>query len=189
MSWTELAAKVRPVSATARRGSNGALDLLGKMPSGSLAMNLAKRTTSVVYVCEVVVDTRLGSVAVNKISGGFAVGRLVVPALAHNQIHGAIIQGIGYALYEERNIDPHTGTVLSLGLEEYRIPGIGDMPDVELFFHDEGFEHITGGAVGLSEVATIPVAAAVGNAVFHATGHRYRDLPLRPDRILEGLRT
>jgi xanthine dehydrogenase YagR molybdenum-binding subunit len=61
------------------------------------------------------------------------------------------------------------------------------MPEVELYFHEDGFEHVKGGAVGLAEVATIPVAAAVGNAVFHATGHRYRDLPLRPERILDGI--
>ena len=189
MPWTELAAKVKPVRATARRGSNGALDVLGKLPSGNLSMNLARGTTSAMYVCEVVVDTRLGTVKVDKVWGGLAVGKIVVPALARSQVYGGVIQGIGYALYEERHVDPHTGTVLSLGLEEYRIPGIGDMPEVEVFFHEEGFEEMKGGAAGLSEVATIPVAAAVGNAVFHATGHRYRELPLRPDRILEGLRS
>jgi xanthine dehydrogenase YagR molybdenum-binding subunit len=187
MSWDELAAKVTPQRATARRGSNGAFDLLGKMPSGSLAMTLARPTTSAVYVCEVVVDTRLGIVQVPKVWGGLAVGKLVVPALARSQVHGGVIQGVGYALYEERNVDPHTGTVLSLGLEEFRIPGIGDMPEIEVFFYEDGYEHNKGGAVGLSEVSTIPVAAAVGNAVFHATGHRYREIPLRPDRILEGI--
>jgi xanthine dehydrogenase YagR molybdenum-binding subunit len=187
MSWAEVVAKVSPQRATARRGSNGTFDLIGKIPSGDVAVTMARPTTSAVYVCEVVVDTRLGVVKIPKVWGGLAVGKLVVPALARSQVQGGVIQGIGYALYEERNIDPHTGTVLSLGLEEFRIPGIGDMPDVELFFHEDGYEHNKGGAVGLSEVSTIPVAAAVGNAVFHATGHRYREIPLRPDRILEGI--
>lgn len=187
MSWAEVAAKVTPQRATARRGSNGTFDLIGKLPSGDLAMTLARPTTSAVYVCEVVVDTRLGVVKIPKVWGGLAVGKLVVPALARSQVQGGVIQGIGYALYEERNVDPHTGTVLSLGLEEYRIPGIGDMPEVELFFHQNGYEHNRGGAVGLSEVCTIPVAAAIGNAIFHATGHRYREIPLRPDRIVEGI--
>jgi xanthine dehydrogenase YagR molybdenum-binding subunit len=189
MSWHELAAKVTPQRATARRGSNGAFDMLGKVPSGNLAMTLGRPTTSAVYVCEVVVDTGLGIVKVPKVWGGLAVGKVVVAALARSQVHGGVVQGIGYALYEERNLDPHTGTVLSLGLEEFRIPGIADMPEVEVFFHEGGYEHTKGGAVGLSEVSTIPVAAAVGNAVFHATGHRYREIPLRPDRILEGLGT
>jgi xanthine dehydrogenase YagR molybdenum-binding subunit len=152
-------------------------------------MNLGRPTTSAVYVCEVVVDTRFGIVKVPKVWGGLAVGKLVVPALARSQVYGGVIQGIGYALYEERHLDPHTGTVLSLGLEEFRIPGIGDMPEIELFFHEDGCEHNNVGGVGLSEVSTIPVAAAVGNAVFHATGHRYREIPLRPDRILEGVGT
>ena len=189
MPWTELAAKVTPVRATARRGSNGALDVLGKLPSGNLSYNLAGGTTSAVYVCEVVVDTRLGTVKVDTMWGGLAAGKIVVPALARSQVYGGVIQGIGYALHEERHVDPHTGTVLSMGLEEYRIPGIGDMPEVEVFFHEDGFERMKGAAAGLAEVSTIPVAAAVGNAVFHATGHRYRELPLRPDRILEGLRS
>jgi xanthine dehydrogenase YagR molybdenum-binding subunit len=188
MSWTELASKVTPVSAIARRGIDGRRDLLGRVPTGRLGMTFGKGTTSVVCVCRTTVDTRLGRVTVDQVWAGLAVGVVVVPALARSQVHGGIIQGIGYALYEERHVDPHTGTILSIGLEEYRIPGIGDVPDVEVFFHEDGFEHVKGGAVGLAEVCTVPVAAAIGNAVFHATGHRYRDLPLRPERILEGLR-
>ena len=88
--------------------------------------------------------------------GGLAVGKIVVPALARSQVYGGVIQGIGYALYEERHVDPHTGTVLSLGLEEFRIPGIGDMPEVEVFFHEEGFEEMKGGGAGLSEVCHDP---------------------------------
>ena len=57
----------------------------------------------------------------------------------------AIIQGIGYALYEQREIDPHTGLVLTAGLEDYRIPGIADIPDIDLHFDDGGFEHVTSG--------------------------------------------
>ncbi len=187
LSWPELMSTVAPTSATARRGSNGPFDLLGKLPTGGLGMTLARGTTGSVCVCEVTVDSRFGTVTVDKVWTGLAVGKVVVPALARSQVYGAIVQGIGYALYQERHVDPGTGTVLSLGLEEFRIPGIGDMPEVEVFFHEEGFDHVKGRAIGLSEVAMIPVPAAIGNAVFHATGHRVRSLPLRPDRILDGL--
>jgi xanthine dehydrogenase YagR molybdenum-binding subunit len=98
-----------------------------------------------------------------------------------------VIQGIGWALYEERALDPTTGLVLTAGLEDYRIPGIADIPEIDLHFDTEGFEHVPGGGVGLGEVATIPVAAAVANAVRDAIGIRLYDLPIRPDRILAAL--
>ncbi|HYX76068.1 MAG TPA: molybdopterin cofactor-binding domain-containing protein, partial [Gaiellaceae bacterium] len=188
MPWVAVAARAGTVSARGKRGANGAFDLLGRIPSGKLALSLARPTTSVVYICEVVVDTRLGRIEARRFWGGLAVGRIVAPLLARRQIEGAVVQGLGYALYEERSVDPRSGTVMNLGLEEFRIPGIGDMPEVELHFHPGGFERLAGHAAGLSELATIPIPAAIGNAVFHATGRRYRQLPLRPARVLEGLR-
>jgi xanthine dehydrogenase YagR molybdenum-binding subunit len=78
--------------------------------------------------------------------------------------------------------------VLTDNLEDYRIPGIGDVPEIEVHFHQDGWRHVAGGGVGLGEVATIGVAASVGNAVRAATGWAPRDLPIRPDRLLEGIR-
>jgi xanthine dehydrogenase YagR molybdenum-binding subunit len=187
LSWTELASRVGPVTARGKRGANHPLDLLGRLPSGKLAVNFARPNTGAVYVCEVLVDTRLGRIEAKRFWAGIAAGRIVAPVLARRQIEGAIIQGVGYALYEERNVDPRTGTILNLGLEEFRIPGIGDAPEVEIHFHEGGFEKLAGHAAGLSELATVPVAAALSNAVFHATGRRFRRLPLRPGRVLEGL--
>ncbi|MGW2564519.1 molybdopterin-dependent oxidoreductase [Streptomyces sp. NPDC001514] len=141
-----------------------------------------------VHVTEVEVDTRLGRTRVTRVWGGIAAGRIYAPALAVSQCQGGIIQGIGYALYEERVTDTLTGVVLSDNLEDYRIPGIGDIPEIEIHFHEEGFEHVDGGGVGLGEVSTMPVAASIGNAVHAATGWRPHHLPIRPDRLLEGLR-
>jgi xanthine dehydrogenase YagR molybdenum-binding subunit len=187
LSWAELLEQVPPVTRRDRRGANGPFDILGRLPSGKLMIHLARPETGIVYVVEVVVDTRTGRVEVVKVWGGIAAGRIVCPPLARSQVEGGIIQGVGYALYEERHVDPTTGTVLSLGLEDYRIPGMGDTPEIELRFYEKGFEKLEGRAAGLSELATIPVAAAIANAVHHATGHRYTELPLRPDRILSGL--
>ncbi len=142
---------------------------------------------SAVYLAEVEVDTRLGRTRVLHMHGGLAVGRLAVPALAAAQAHGGIVQGVGYALYEERHVDPGTGRVLTAGLEDYRIPGIGDTPGIDLHFDPDGFGHVAGGGVGIGEVSTLPVAAAVANAVHHATGVRPYDLPIRPDRLLAQL--
>ena len=141
-------------------------------------------STGAVYVAEVEVDTWLGHVRVGKVQAGLSVGRPQVPALARGQVEGSIIQGIGYALYEGRQLDAATGAVLTTGLEDYRIPGIADTPQIDIHFDEQGFEHVAGGGVGIGEIATLPVAAAVANAVHNATGRRAYDLPIRPDRLV-----
>ncbi|MGH3756481.1 molybdopterin-dependent oxidoreductase [Actinophytocola sp.] len=163
-------------------GLDWALRLLAGLRTG-------RGYTGAVHVSEVEVDTLLGRVRVLRVFGGLAVGRLAAPELARSQAAGSIVQGVGYALYEQRRNDPHTGVVLSAGLEDYRIPGIGDTPEIELHFLEEGFEHVPGGGVGLGEISTLPVAASIGNAVFNATGWRPYELPIRPDRLLEGLQS
>jgi xanthine dehydrogenase YagR molybdenum-binding subunit len=144
---------------------------------------------SSVAMATVEVDTRLGQVRVLQINSGLAVGRIATPDLARSQVEGAIIQGIGYALYETRQLDPSSGQVLTIGLEDYRIPGIADTPEIDIHFAENGFEHVPGGSVGLAEIATLPVAAAIANAVCHATGVRPHALPLLPDRVLAMLKT
>jgi xanthine dehydrogenase YagR molybdenum-binding subunit len=140
-----------------------------------------------VHITEVEVDTRFGTVRPLRVWGGISSGHIYAERLARSQCEGGIIQGIGYALYEERHIDPVTGVVLTSNLEDYRIPGIGDTPEIEIHFHTEGWDHVNGGGVGLGEISTVGVSASVGNAVFNATGWRPRDLPIRPDRVLEGI--
>jgi xanthine dehydrogenase YagR molybdenum-binding subunit len=133
------------------------------------------------------VDTLLGHVRVVGTHSGVAVGRIAAPALARSQIAGSIIQGMGYALYETREIDVATGQVLTTGLEDYRIPGIADTPEIEIHFDEEGFEHVPGGGVGLGEVAGVPVAAAIANAIRNATGVRQYEIPVQPDRLLAAI--
>ena len=157
------------------------------LPVGYENVRVGRGYTGAVHVSEVEVDTLLGKVRPLRVWGGLAAGRVVAPEPARNQCYGAVVQGIGYALYEERQLDPNTGLVLSMGLEEYRIPGIGDTPEIEIHFLDEGFEHVRDGAVGLGELSTLAVAASVGNAVFNATGWRPYELPIRPDRLLAGV--
>jgi CO/xanthine dehydrogenase Mo-binding subunit/aerobic-type carbon monoxide dehydrogenase small subunit (CoxS/CutS family) len=156
----------------------------GAMLRYSSRLHAGRGSTGAVHVAEVEVDTRFGHVRVVRYHAGTAAGRLIEPPLAEAQVRGAVIQGIGWALYEERALDPATGRVLTAGLEDYRIPGIGDVPEIDLHFDTDGFAHVLGGGVGLGEVATVPVAAAVANAVRDATGFRPYDLPIRPDRVL-----
>jgi xanthine dehydrogenase YagR molybdenum-binding subunit len=141
-----------------------------------------------VQVVEIEVDTRLGRLKVLRTWAGFGVGGIVSPELARSQAQGGIIQGISYALYEERRLDPTRGFLLTAGLEDYRIMGIGDVGEIHVHFDETGYEKIRGRSVGLGELVTLAPAAAIGNAVFHATGWRPRELPLRSDRVLQGVR-
>src|SRR5262249_58413462 len=96
---------------------------------------------------------------------GLAVGRCASPVLARSQAAGAVIQGIGYALYEARETDPRTGHVLSGSMEDYRIPGIADMPQLDVHFDEAGFDHVPGGSVGIGEVATVTTSPPRATAV------------------------
>jgi xanthine dehydrogenase YagR molybdenum-binding subunit len=150
-------------------------------------LETGKGEPGAVHVAEVEVDTLLGHVRVVGAYSGVAVGRLAAPALARSQVAGSIIQGIGYALYETREIDVASGQVLTTGLEDYRIPGIADTPEIEIHFDEAGFEHVPGGGVGLGEVAGIPIAAAIANAIQNATGVRPYEIPVQPDRLLAAI--
>jgi xanthine dehydrogenase YagR molybdenum-binding subunit len=143
---------------------------------------------SAVQVMEVEVDTWLGHVRVLNAYTGLAVGKLAAPVLARSQAAGALIQGIGYALYETRETDPSTGQVLSAGMEDYRIPGIADMPRLEVHFDEVGFDHVHGGSVGIGEVATVPTSPAIANAICNAIGIRLTEIPFRPDRLVAALK-
>ena len=184
----EALARLKPFSVTSkRRGGNGPFDVLGAMPAGDIGMSAFWKMTGAVCLVTVEVDTRLGRVLPQKVWMGMAAGKIVHPALADSQVYGAVVQSLGFVLTEERQYDPNTGTLLSFGLEDYRIPGIGDIPEIEIHYDETGFEKMRGGAVGLSELATLPVPAALGNAVFNATGWRPTEAPLRPHRVLENL--
>jgi xanthine dehydrogenase YagR molybdenum-binding subunit len=153
----------------------------------SSKIGIGRGYTGAVHVSEVEVDTLLGRTRVLRAAAGIGAGRVAAPELARSQCYGGVIQGVGYALFEQRQDDPQSGIVLSAGLEDYRIPGIGDTPEIEVHFDEEGFEHVPGGGAGLGELSTVAVAASIGNAVHNATGWRPYELPIRPDRLLHGL--
>jgi len=166
-----------------RRGGNSTFDLLGAMPSGRMGVSVFPKMTGSVAVARVDVDTMLGRVYPREVWVGISVGKIVNPELARSQIYGAVIQSVGFALTEQRHYDPATGRLLSANLEDYRIPGIGDTPEVHVFFDESGFQDMKGGACGLSELATLAPPPAIANAVFHATGWRPHDLPMRPQVV------
>jgi xanthine dehydrogenase YagR molybdenum-binding subunit len=202
VDWAELIASAPDLTARADRPDDDAAPGVGRPLAGTgLAGRLTERMvrrrskvgighgyTGAVHVSEVEVDTLLGRIRVLRAAAGIGAGRVAAPELARSQAYGGVIQGVGYALYEQRQDDSRRGIVLSAGLEDYRIPGIGDTPEIEVHFDEEGFEHVPGRGVGLGEISTMAVAASIGNAVHNATGWRPYELPIRPDRLLEGIR-
>lgn len=183
-SWGEVLARAPRLTTIGRRKRDRKGYVFG---IGGLAAG--RYVSGSLQVSEVEVDTRLGTVRVLQSQVGLGVGKIFTPVLARSQATGGVIQGISYALYEERRLDPNTGAVLTGNLEDYRIAGLGDVGTIDIHFMQKGFENVTGGGVGLAELVKLAPAAALGNAVFHATGYRPRHLPLRPDRVLKGLRT
>lgn len=184
-SFQDFLQQINPVAGHAKRGTNTFIDLLALLPMGDVDMG--KGFSGSVCVAEVEVDTLLGKTKVLNIWNGLAVGEIIVPELALSQCYGAIAQGVGYALYEERVVDSTTCNVLTLGLEEYKIAGIGDIPEITIHFEESGFDHVKGKAIGLAEIAKIPIAASIGNAVYNATGWQPKHMPIRPDLVVQGV--
>ncbi|MDJ0757665.1 MAG: molybdopterin-dependent oxidoreductase [Ardenticatenaceae bacterium] len=187
-SWTELAGQVTTHQVTIeRKPERGPLGVPLRMPGPDHNPSIGLRVSQAMNVVEVEVDTLLGKIRPLRAWANIAAGKIFVPELARSQVYGGIIQGIGYALYEEKVIDSRTGHNLSMNMEEYKVPGIGDIPQMHVDFIEEGYEEIRGKGIGIAELATVGVAAAVGNAVYHATGWRPSNTPITPQDVVKGV--
>jgi xanthine dehydrogenase YagR molybdenum-binding subunit len=184
--------EIRSVDGTLRRPIT---DLTGKLGNawvtgrGSRSPNpdgLSVNTFGC-QIATVAVDTHTGEARVERIVAVHDIGRVVNPMGARSQALGGILQGIGYALMEERVVDPTTGTVVNAGLEDYKMPTIADLPEVVCEFVDRPDPNLALGVKGLGEPPIIPTAGAIGNAIAHALGVRLREAPFTPRRILEAL--
>ncbi|EYF04697.1 xanthine dehydrogenase family protein molybdopterin-binding subunit [Chondromyces apiculatus] len=143
-----------------------------------------RATHSAVFV-EVKVDEDLGKVEVTRVVSAIAGGRIVSAKTARSQILGAVVWGIGMALEEETLMDHDLGRFMNHNLAEYHVPVNADVRDIEVIFVPEEDEVVNPlGAKGLGEIGIVGVAAAIANAVFHATGKRVRDLPITLDKLL-----
>jgi CO/xanthine dehydrogenase Mo-binding subunit len=134
---------------------------------------------------EVEVDTETGRVRVLRIVSAHDSGRIINPTLAESQLEGGIIQGLGYALFEERVLDERLGLPLNSTMHDYKIPTIGDVPEIDAFFVDapDPVANHTG-AKGLAEPPIIGTAPAIANAVANALGVDMTEIPLTPWRVL-----
>ncbi len=143
----------------------------------------ARNTHSAVFA-EVKVDEELGIIRVTRVVSAVAAGRILNPKTARSQIMGAVVGGIGMALHEEALVDHHFGRIMNPNIAEYHVPAHADVHDIEVIFVEEPDDVINPlGIKGVGEIGIVGVAAAVANAVHHATGKRVRDLPITLDKV------
>jgi CO/xanthine dehydrogenase Mo-binding subunit len=162
--------------------------ILGKGARGPNPTGMTVLTFGV-QVAEVAVDIETGEVWVDRIAAIHDVGRVINPLGAESQIEGGIIQGIGHTLSEQRLHDPHTGQILTTGLDAYKLPTIADVPEIVSELIDRPDEHLTNlGSKGLGEPPIIPTAAAIANAIRDATGAEVHELPISREEMLRALK-
>ncbi|GAB3290864.1 xanthine dehydrogenase family protein molybdopterin-binding subunit [Hymenobacter tenuis] len=138
------------------------------------------------HFCEVKVDPDLGTVRVTRWVSVHGAGRILNAKTARSQIIGGSIFGIGSALMESTHRDQNFSRYTNASLADYHIPVNADIPDMTVEFVEEHDPYINAmGVKGIGEISMVGVAAAVANAVFHATGKRIRSLPITPDKVLE----
>jgi xanthine dehydrogenase YagR molybdenum-binding subunit len=180
------------------RGSDRSLswgDMARDTPSGMLIYKAERQGNYAGFepaaagcqFAEVAVDTDTGEVRVVKVVAVHDSGRILNPLLWESQVNGGVIQGISFALLEQRVIDHRYGTVLNADMETYKVLGALEVPEIEIipFPVAAGFNNTQ--VIGIGEPAIIPTAAAVANAVANALGVRIADLPITPDKVLNAL--
>jgi xanthine dehydrogenase YagR molybdenum-binding subunit len=147
------------------------------------ADSYARNTHSAIFA-EVKIDEELGVIRVTGVVSAVAAGRILNPKTGHSQIMGSVVWGIGMALHEETLVDHAFGRVMNANIAEYHVPVNADLHDIEVIFVDEPDERVNPlGIKGLGEIGIVGVAAAIANAVYHATGKRVRDLPITLDKL------
>jgi xanthine dehydrogenase YagR molybdenum-binding subunit len=143
----------------------------------------ARNTHSAIFA-EVKVDEEIGVIRVTRIVSAIAAGRILNLKTAHSQIMGGVVWGIGMALHEETVYDHKLGRIMNANIAEYHVPVNADVHEIKVIFVDEPDPIINAmGIKGLGEIGIVGVAAAIANAVYHATGKRVRDLPITLDKL------
>jgi xanthine dehydrogenase YagR molybdenum-binding subunit len=141
-------------------------------------------THSAVFA-EVRIDEQLGVIRVTRVVDAVAAGRILNPKTAGSQILGAVVGGIGMALHEETATDHRSGRFMTHNLADYHVPVNADVHAIDVIFVEEKDDEINPlGVKGVGEIGIVGTAAAVANAVYHATGKRVRDLPITIDKLM-----
>ncbi|MDB5908334.1 MAG: aldehyde oxidase [Massilia sp.] len=154
------------------------------LPSVLKRRKYARATHSAVF-CEVRVDEEFGTVRVTRVVSAVAAGRIINAKTAHSQIVGGVVWGIGQAMHEETLMDHRFGRFMNHNLAEYHVPVNADIHSIDVIFVPEDDRIVSRiGAKGVGEIGQVGVAAAISNAIYHATGRRLRDTPMTPDMVM-----
>ena len=151
-------------------------------------LHISRHGIGGVQFAQVAVDTQTGIVKVERVIAIHDCGRPINPKLIESQIYGGVIQGVSFALYEERHLDPGTGVQLNANIDQYKIVGAREAPAIEVHIIEQLGRQSSTDARGVAEPANVATAAAVANAFFNATGKRIRSLPMTPANVLAALR-
>jgi xanthine dehydrogenase YagR molybdenum-binding subunit len=135
---------------------------------------------------EVKVDPELGQIRATRLVGAFAAGRVINPRMVRSQYFGGMIWGISFALQEHAVLDRHSGRPMNANLAEYHVPVNADIASLEAILVAEDDPYVNAlGIKGVGEIAITGTAGAIANAIWHATGRRYRRFPITLDQLLE----
>lgn len=167
-----------------RAGVQAIEKVSGGVPNAAKQSRVTRNAHSAVFV-EVKVDEDLGTIEVSRVVSAIAAGRIINPQLVRSQIMGGVVWGISMALHEHTVMDHRLGRPINPNFAEYHLPVNADIHAIDVVLVEEHDEIVNPlGVKGVGELGLVGVAAAVANAVFHATGVRVRELPITLDKLL-----
>lgn len=177
-------ARREPIAAIIARQGGKPVQATSESKPGSEKQQFSMHAFGSVFV-EVTVDPDLGTITVPRIVGTYGVGNLMNRKTGHSQLMGGIVWGLGMALMEQTAYDPLTGRIVNGNLAEYHVPVNADIHAIDIAVVEENDPHVNPlGAKGIGEIGITGVAGAIGNAVYHATGKRVRELPITLDKLI-----
>jgi xanthine dehydrogenase YagR molybdenum-binding subunit len=150
--------------------------------------SISKHGLGGVQFADISVDTETGVIKVQRIVAAHDCGRPINPKLVESQIMGGVIQGVSYALYEDRVLDSGSGHQLNANVDQYKIVGSKEMPQIDVIVLEQHGAQSSTDARGVAEACNVPTTAAIANAFFNATGKRIRVIPMNPANVLAALK-
>ncbi len=184
----------RPLKEVAKEAKFGEISKLAKRPDDYEGfavpgeLSISRHGLGGVQFAEVTVDVETGVVKVSRVLSANDCGRPINPKLVESQVIGGVIQGVSYALYEDRIIDAASGHQLNANVDQYKMVGSRETPEIEVMLIEQIGAQSSTDARGIAEASNVATSAAVANAFYNATGKRIRTLPMNPANVLAALR-